>query len=131
MIMTNKIFTALVIGTLTSLSAPVWANDAQAPNRVAHYTAQKAGSIDETLVNLREANAKLKSLLAGEVGEYDIHDIHSLSYTLEESLARLAEEIKQLHNTVADMHFASEGLNRDAVIDYGEAYLSGIGKIVQ
>lgn len=130
--MINRTFTALAIGVMAGLAAPAWANDAQqAPNRVSHYAAQKAGSIDEALANLREANAKLTALLAGEVGEYDIHDIHSLSYTLEESLERIGKEIKQLHGTVADMHFASEGLNRDAVIDYGKAYLSGIEKIVK
>ncbi len=35
-----------------------------------------------------------------------------------------------MHNTVADMRFASEGLKRDAVIDLGTAYLEGIDKIV-
>lgn len=129
--MINRTFTALAIGVMAGLAAPAWANDAQAANRVSHYAAQKAGSIDETMANLREANAKLSALLAGEVGEYDIHDIHSLSYTLEESLERIGKEIKQLHGTVADMHFASEGLNREAVIDYGKAYLSGIDKIVK
>ena len=91
--MINKTVTAVAIGLMAVMNTPSWANDAQAPNRVSHYAAQKADSIEQTMANLREANAKLKSLLAGEVGEYDIHDIHSLSYTLEESLARLADDL--------------------------------------
>lgn len=127
----KETLTVLALGTLVGLSGPAHANDAQAANRVAHYAAQQADSIEQTMKNLRETNAKLKELLAGEVGEYDIHDIHSLSYTLEDSLTRIADEIKQLHNTVADMHFASEGLKREAVIDYGAAYLAGIERLIQ
>ncbi len=102
-----------------------------ADNRVAHYQAAQADSVEATLRNLREANRKLTELLAGEVTDHDIHDIHSLSYTLEDSLQGLIKELRSLHDTVADMHWQSEGLKREAVIDYGEAYLDGIGKIIQ
>ncbi|WP_288025234.1 DUF6746 family protein [Thauera sp.] len=128
--MIKKTLASITLGALTVVSSAALANDAAPANRVSHYQGQQAESIVQTMANLREANAKLRALLAGEVGEYDIHDIHSLSYTLEDSLARIAEEVKQLHNTVADMHFASEGLKRDAVIDFGTAYLEGIDKIV-
>jgi len=128
--MIKKTLTFLALGTLVGLPVTSWANDGMSANRVSHYQARKAGSIDEAMADLREANARLRTLLAGEVGEYDIHDIHSLSYTLEESLLRITEELRALHNTVADMHFASEGLKREAVIDFGTAYLDGIGKIV-
>ncbi|ENO78500.1 hypothetical protein B447_14319 [Thauera sp. 27] len=128
--MIKQTLASITLGALTVVSSAALANDAAPANRVSHYQAQQAESIAQTMANLREANAKLRALLAGEVGEYDIHDIHSLSYTLEDSLARIAEEVKQLHNTVADMHFASEGLKRDAVIDFGTAYLEGIDKIV-
>ncbi|MFN3987880.1 MAG: DUF6746 family protein [Rhodocyclaceae bacterium] len=98
--------------------------------RVAHFEAARGDTLDETMANLKEANRKLAELLAGEVDDHAMHDIHSLSYTLEESLLRIIDELRLLHDTAADMHFATEGLKRDAVIDYGEAYLSGIRKIV-
>ena len=105
--------------------------DETTPARVDHYQAKQADSVEETIANLREANAKLATLLAGEVSDYDMHDIHSLSYTLEESLTRLIDEMKILLDTAEDLHFATEGLKRDAVIDYGEAYLTGVSKIIQ
>ncbi|MFT3759632.1 DUF6746 family protein [Thauera sp.] len=114
-------------GTLGSL--PLHAEDS-AP-RVNHYEAKKGESKEETIAILRETNAKLKELLDGEMGEYDIHDVHSLCYTLEDALLALGgDEAKRLHKIVTDMHFSSEGLDRDAVIDYGRAYLSGIEKLI-
>jgi hypothetical protein len=113
-------------GTLGSL--PVHAEDS-AP-RVDHYEARKGESKEETIAILRETNAKLKELLDGEMGEYDIHDVHSLCYTLEDALLALGGEAKDLHKIVTDMHFASEGQDREAVIDYGRAYLNGIDKLL-
>ena len=104
----------------------------QSPSdRVAHYQGKQASDLAEAMVNLREANARLAELLSGEVGEYDIHDIHSLSYTLEESLAAIRKELADLQGDVESMHFYSEGLNREEVIQYGNAYLDGIKAFVQ
>ena len=112
---------------------------AVAQERVDHYQGKQAENVDQATANLREANAELAELLSGEVGEYDIHDIHSLSYTLEESLARLINEtedperVEQLEHLLAeveDMHFQSEGLDREGVIDHGTMYLNGISKLI-
>lgn len=124
----KKILAIIALGACAALPSAAFSQE-QAPARVDHYQAKAADGVEEAVANLREANRKLAELLAGEVGEYDIHDIHSLSYTLEESLLRIADELRQLHGIVADMHFATEGQQREAVIDYGEAYLSEIGKI--
>lgn len=101
------------------------------PPRIDHYQAKHANDVEAAIVNLREANAKLAELLSGEVSDDAMHDIHSLSYTVEESLTRIIDELKVLLDTAGDMHFATEGLKRDAVIDYGDAYLAGVRKIVK
>ncbi|MDX5363343.1 MAG: hypothetical protein LPJ91_04225 [Pseudazoarcus pumilus] len=100
------------------------------PARVAHYQGKQAEGLAEAVANLREANAKLAELLGGEVGEYDIHDIHSLSYTLEESLAKMRKELEHLQGEVESMHFYSEGLDREEVIQYGNVYLQGIAPLL-
>jgi hypothetical protein len=128
--MTKNIPTLIALAAACAmLAAPLHAAD-PAPPRVDHYQARQADGIAETVANLKEANRKLAELLGGEVDEYAMHDIHSLSYTIEESLLRLANELRQLHGIAGDMHFATEGMKRDAVIDYGEAYLSGVRKII-
>lgn len=100
------------------------------PQRIDHFQAKHADSVEEAIANLRDANAKLAQLLSGEVNDYAMHDIHSLSYTVEESLTRIIDEMKMLLDTAGDMHFATEGLKREAVIDYGDAYLSGVRKVI-
>jgi hypothetical protein len=113
----------------------VWTPAAQAEGaaaapRVDHYQARQADDIAQTIANLREANQQLEAILAGEVGEYDMHDVHSLSYTIEDSLARLSEHLLEMKDIAGDMHFASEGLKRDDVIEHAKAYLSGVRKII-
>ncbi|THF56866.1 DUF6746 family protein [Pseudothauera rhizosphaerae] len=125
----KKILTLAALAACTALAPAAHAADPQPP-RVDHYQAKKGGNIEETVAILRDANKKLAELLAGEVGEYDMHDIHSLCYTIEDSLKAINAELRSLSETAADLHFATEGQNRDAVIDYGDAYLSGVRKII-
>ncbi|HRQ56185.1 MAG TPA: hypothetical protein PLN31_02110 [Azoarcus taiwanensis] len=116
--------------TLAGLAGQTLAAD-NAGSRVAHYQALHSETIEEAVANLRDSNRKLAALLAGDVTDHDMQDIHSLAYTLEDTLQRLIDELGLLHDTVADMHWATEGLKRDAVIDYGEAYLDGVRKIIE
>lgn len=120
----KKTLSLIALAVATTLSPAAFSQSP--PERVAHYQGKQASGLAEAVANLREANAQLAELLGGEVGEYDIHDIHSLSYTLEESLAKVRKELEHLQGDVESMHFYSEGLNRDEVIQYGKAYLDGI-----
>ncbi|MBA4742333.1 MAG: hypothetical protein H2060_06445 [Azoarcus sp.] len=122
-------FTAIAM-TLTSAALADEKRAEQVPERVAHYQGKQAADLDEALTLLREANADLKELLAGKVGEYDMHDIHSLSYTLEETLADVREALAVAADDLESMHFYSEGLKRDEVIEYGHAYLGTVERIV-
>ena len=125
----QKTLSLIALAVAITLSPVTFANE-KAPERVAHYQGKQASGLAEAVANLREANAQLADLLGGEVGEYDIHDIHSLSYTLEESLAKLRKEVENLQGEVESMHFYSEGLDRDEVIQYGNAYLQGIAPLL-
>lgn len=120
-----------LVAACTVWTPAALADDAAAAPRVDHYQARQADSVAQTIANLKEANQQLEAILAGEVGEYDMHDVHSLSYTIEDSLARLSEELLKLKDLAGDMHFASEGLKRDEVIEHGKAYLDGVGQIIK
>ncbi|HRD34986.1 MAG TPA: hypothetical protein PLR02_12100 [Rhodocyclaceae bacterium] len=122
-------FACIALSAAIAFALPAHAAEPR-PDRVDHFQAKQADNVAEAVANLREANAKLAELLAGDVNDYAMQDIHSLSYTVEESLARIIDELKMLLDTAGDMHFATEGLKRDAVIDYGDAYLSGVRKII-
>lgn len=117
------------VALLMALSPAAFA-DEKVPERVSHYAGKKAANLEEALTNLREANASLRELLAGKVGEYDMHDIHSLSYTLEDALAEVREALAMAAEDLESMHFYSEGLKRDEVIEFGTAYLETTERVV-
>lgn len=126
----KKTYALIALATGFAMAPLCQASDSPPPERVSHFAAKKADNVEQAVANLKEANAKLAELLSGEVDDHAMHDIHSLSYTIEESLATLIDEMRMLLDTAGDMHFATEGLKRDAVIDYGDAYLSGVRRII-
>ena len=124
--------TLSLIALATALAfAPAAFADDKAPERVSHYQGKQANDVGEAIANLREGNARLKELLSGGVSEYDMQDIHNVSYTLEEAVARLREELGVIADDLENMHFYSEGYKRDDVLEYGNAYLNGIERIVK
>tara|TARA_R110002049_G_scaffold281887_1_gene461537 strand:+ start:18 stop:413 length:396 start_codon:yes stop_codon:yes gene_type:complete len=130
----KTLLTFTAIAMALTLSSAALADEKQAeqvPERVAHYQGRQAADLDEALTLLRETNAELRELLAGKVGEYDMHDIHSLSYTLEDALADVREALAVAADDLESMHFYSEGLKRDEVIEYGNAYLDTMERIVR
>jgi hypothetical protein len=125
----NRILRPIAFALAMTLSPAALAESP--PERVAHYQGKQSSDLAEAVANLRDANAHLADLLSGEVGEYDMHDIHSLSYTLEDSLAKIREELDGLQHDLESMHFYSEGLRREEVIEYGSRYLEGIGHVLR
>ena len=126
----KKILAPAAVALLMALSSAAFA-DEKVPERTSHYQGKTAANLEEALNNLRETNASLKKLLAGEVGEYDMHDIHSLSYTLEDALADVREALAVAADDLESMHFYSEGLKRDEVIEFGNAYLDTVERVVR
>jgi hypothetical protein len=126
----KKVLSLTILALGMSLSPALFANE-KVPERAAHYQGKQASDLNEAIANLKDGNARLKELLAGKVGEYDMHDIHSLSYTLEEAVARLRDELATVADELESMHFYSEGLKREEVIKHGNAYLEGIERFVK
>lgn len=128
----NKTLSLIAIAlAITTVVAPAAFADDKHPERVAHYQGKQAANLNEALTLLREANTDLQELLAGKVGEYDMHDIHSLSYTLEDALADVREALAVAADDLESMHFYSEGLKRDEVIEHGNAYLGIIDRVLK
>jgi hypothetical protein len=126
----NKTLSFIALAIASTLASPAFA-EGKVPERVAHYQGKQAENLDEALSLLRKTNAELKELLAGKVGEYDMHDIHGLSYTLEEALAELREALAVAADDLESMHFYSEGVKREEVIEHGKAYLDTLERIVK
>lgn len=125
--MKSLILTATVV--LASFASPAWASGGG--DRTAHFEAKPSGTLTEAVANFAEYNDKLRAILDGKVTDADMADVHQLTYTLENALKKINEEMAGLAVTLEEVHLASEKLDRDAVLTHGRAYLSVADEVVK
>lgn len=114
----------LTAGSLL-LSAPVFASD------VDHYEGKKADTLEEAVTNLREYNGRLEALLDKEELSADDHaQVHRLSYTLENALKRIEEELPGIAADLESVHLASERQEAETVRSDGRKYLEQIDTLI-
>ncbi|MHA6962950.1 DUF6746 family protein [Zobellella denitrificans] len=96
----------------------------QAETRPDHYQGEPAETLEQAVTNFSEYNARLAELLAGELTPAALSEVHQLTYTLENALAKINEETAALAQTLEEVHVASETNQPQLVKDRGEAYLA-------
>lgn len=102
-----------------------------AGDRVSHYKVEPAKTLPEAVQRFSEYNAKLETLLKGDVSDAEIAEAHQLTYTLEDALGRMRKELDELAGPLEKLHVASEKLDRAEVVRQGEDYLSVSRQIVK
>jgi len=113
-----------------TLSAAGWA-DAEG-NRAAHFKGEPAATLEQAVSNLSEYNAKLETLLAkDELSPMDMHEVHQLTYTLENALQRLQVELETTAEVLESVHVASETGKPAVVKDKGQDYLESTRPLVR
>jgi len=97
---------------------------ANASDRVEHFEGQSASSVEEALLNLARYNEELSKRLASEeITTETSYEVHQLTYTLENALERLAEELDQAQQTLEAVHLASEANHSETMAEEGAKYL--------
>ena len=124
----KKLIVAIAFATAGLVSSPVAASGAA--ETVQHYKGKPAETLPQAVANFSEYNRKLKVLLDGPVTDADMDEVHQLTYTLENALKKINEEMARLADTLEKVHKASEKLDRDATIEHGRTYLSVSGQVV-
>lgn len=103
-----------------------------ADERPEHFEGKPAPTLEQAVVNFSEYNVKLAELLAQEtLTAQDLHEIHQLTYTLENALAKINEEFAGLANTLEAIHIASESNDPELLRVKGRAYLDTAGKVIE
>ncbi|PSJ42623.1 hypothetical protein C7H85_16700 [Zobellella endophytica] len=95
----------------------------QADARPDHYGGEPAETLTQAVANFSEYNTRLAELLVGELTPAALNEVHQLTYTLENALAKINEETATLAQTLEEVHVASETNQPQVVKDRGEAYL--------
>ncbi|EHR42383.1 DUF6746 family protein [Alishewanella jeotgali] len=96
---------------------------AQASERPAHFKGAEISSAQQALSVLQEQNSKLAALLAGELNPTSMTEIHQLTYTLENALAKLPAASDEIKEVLEEVHQGSETMDYQRVKDNGAYYL--------
>lgn len=123
--MRNLFFPVVLSGVLV-FSAGAQASD----DRADHFKAEAVESLEQAINVFRDNNAKLAEVLAGEVNDQAIGEIHILTYTLENALQRINHDAAELAETLEELHLSSEKYKTEDVKRFGAEYLETATKLV-
>lgn len=108
-----------------SLASPLALASEDDHDRPQHFEGKEAETLEQALKNFAEYNKKLRKLLKqDELSAQEMQKVHKLTYTLENALGKMDEEIDGLKENLEAVHLASERADEDTVRGKGEAYLS-------
>lgn len=115
-----KASTLLLSALIVLISSPI----ALAEPRPEHFKGLPATTLTQAVANFSEANARLDALIKQAVlTPQDLHQVHQLTYTLENALRKIRAELAVLAKTLEAVHVASERADPATVKVQGKAYL--------
>ena len=106
-------------------------SSAIASERVDHAAGKPADTLQQAVANFSEHNKILAGLLTKPMDAETLHEVHMLSYTLENALKKINAEFTALADTLEEVHLASERLDGNGVIMHGKDYLSVAQTVVK
>lgn len=120
-----KLFAAVVA---LGVSAASWADS----DRPAHAKGEPAETLQQAVTNLSEYNTRLEALLErDELTATDMHDVHMLTYTLENALQKIQADLQETAGVLEEVHIASETNEPDVVKEKGQVYLQSTRTLVK
>lgn len=120
-----KLFATVVV---LGVSAASWADS----DRPAHARGEPAETLQQAVTNLSEYNTRLEALLErDELTARDMHDVHMLTYTLENALQKIQADLQETAGVLEEVHIASETNEPDVVKEKGQVYLQSTRTLVK
>ncbi|WP_404376092.1 DUF6746 family protein [Vreelandella aquamarina] len=123
----KRISIAIVAGLLSSGIA-----FADEQNRMDHFEGEASETLTQALENMAEGNQRLAELLGAEaLTDEQMGEIHMLTYTLENALQRVDQEVESMAVSLEEVHLGSESLDQERVAINGADYLDAAAPFVQ
>ena len=118
----------LIVAALITLASPA----ITATERPDHFRGEAAETLPEAVSNFSEYNEKLSALVEkDELTAAELHEVHELTYTLENALAKIQDELEDLAETLEEVHIASEKSDATTVKSKGSEYLETSRQLVE
>ncbi|QJD59727.1 hypothetical protein HG264_12835 [Pseudomonas sp. gcc21] len=103
-----------------------------ATERPDHFKGEAAETLPQAVSNFSEYNEKLSALVEkDELTAAELHQVHELTYTLENALGKIQSELAELAETLEEVHVASEQSDAETVKTKGSEYLETSRQIVE
>lgn len=90
-----------------------------------HFPSMSSPDLKTALCNLSSYNQRLMAIKAkDELTAVDMVKIHELTYTLENAIQRMQQELTTIAADLEEVHLASERMDKQAIAQYGKRYMS-------
>ena len=125
--MNPRIALVLMAGLLMILSGGAFGSD---DDRVDHFQGKPATTVTEALENFRQANMRLAEIVAMDNPDTQaVYEVHQLTYTLENALEKIRDELEDLAEVLEEVHLASERNDGETVKEQGAEYLKNARQV--
>lgn len=122
----NKTFTS----TMSFLLLTSFAGNAE--EKYNHFPSLNAETTSDALCNLTVYNERLKELVNRKsLTPEDMVKVHELTYTLENAVIKLKENIATIAVDLEKVHKGSEHLDQEKIKKSGEKYLAATSLIIE
>ncbi|WP_242634399.1 DUF6746 family protein [Marinobacter salicampi] len=103
-----------------------------AEERPDHFEGKKATTLEQAVANFMEYNEKLANITGKEsLSDQNMHEVHQMTYTLENALEKIRNELGGLADVLEEVHIASESNDPATVTASGATYLETAGKVIK
>lgn len=90
-----------------------------------HFKGKTVETIEQAKTNITEYNRQMAKILAADkVSVKDMLQIHKITYTLENALQHIDEQIEKLQEELEEIHLASERNDSKTIRRVAPGYLS-------
>ncbi len=120
----------VIKGAVLAVSLAV-AGGAMADDRPDHFKGLESPDLQTAVANFSEYNKRLEKALSGELTDADLMKIHELTYTLENALEKINDDLEDLADTLEEVHIASETFKRDELKKVAPQYLETSRQIIK
>lgn len=116
---------------LTALCSGLIASAALADDRPAHFKGEPSPDLKTAVANFSSYNQQLADLLdQDELTPQDLAKVHELTYTIENALEKINEEIDSMAITLEEVHLGSETNDPERVQENGVIYIEAAQTLV-
>jgi len=115
----------LLIGSVFATVAAHASSD-----RPDHFKGKAVETVAQAQANIAEYNRQMAEILAGDsISAKNMAQIHMITYTLENALQHIEQQLDKLQKELEEIHLASERNDSNTIRQVAPGYLSGSSEL--